>query len=111
MARTPVTWTALAREDLLNAVQYLAQEAKTKPAAANLLERLEAAAASLSAFPEMGRVVPEVGLPRRELIVEGYRLVYRVRSEVEILRLIHGRQDFLAAWRQGRERWRAPAHP
>ncbi len=104
MARTPVAWTLPARKDLLNAVQYLIQEAQTRQAAANLLERVEAAAASLSAFPEMGRVVPEVGLPLRELIVEGYRLVYRVRSEIEILRLIHGRQDFLTAWKQGRER-------
>jgi plasmid stabilization system protein ParE len=45
--------------------------------------------------------VPELGPPRRELIVEGYRLVYRVRADaVQILRLIHGKQDFVATWRR-----------
>jgi plasmid stabilization system protein ParE len=31
--------------------------------------------------------------------VKGYRLVYRVRAEIEILRLLHSRQDFARAWR------------
>ena len=101
MAGSVVAWTFPARQDLFNALRYLVQEAKSPQAAATLLERLEAAAASLRQFPERGRVVPELGPPRRELLVEGYRLVYRVRSEVEILRLIHSRQHFLRTWKDG----------
>lgn len=55
---------------------------------------------SLAESSGQGRPVPELGLPRRELLIAGYRLIYRVRSEVEILRLIHGRRDFLKAWRE-----------
>ena len=100
MARTPVAWTLPARQDLLKALEYLVTEAHAPRAAEELLDELEDAAASLADFPGKGRIVPELGPPRRQLLVKGYRLVYRVRTEVEILRLIHGRQEFLAAWRK-----------
>jgi toxin ParE1/3/4 len=93
-----VAWTLPARQDLLAAIEYLVQ--KSPPAAERLLNRLEGAAASLANAPESGRIVPELGHPRRELIVEDYRLVYRVQgSEVQILRVIHGKQDFLRTWK------------
>ena len=43
----------------------------------------------------MGRVVPEVEVPHvRELVREGYRIVYLVTEEtIEILAVLHGRQD------------------
>jgi len=62
VAGSVVAWTFPARQDLFNALRYLVQEAKSPQAAATLLERLEAAAASLRQFPERGRVVPELGL-------------------------------------------------
>jgi plasmid stabilization system protein ParE len=102
VARTTIVWTAPARQDLFHALEYLVQEAKAPQAAADLLDHIETAAASLVEFSERGRIVPELGLPRRELLVDGYRLVYRIRVAVEILRLIHGRQDFLTAWKQER---------
>jgi plasmid stabilization system protein ParE len=100
VAAPPVAWTLPARQDLLRAIRYLAEQS---PAAAEkLLNRLESAAASIAEFPERGRVVPELGLPRRELLIEDYRLVYRVRrGEIEVLRVIHGKQDFLKAWKEG----------
>ena len=100
MAPAALAWTEPAKQDLRAAVEYLAREAQAPLAAARLLDRIEAAAASLSEFPSRGRIVPELGLPRRELLVEGYRLVYREHPRVEILGLLHGRRDFLAAWRQ-----------
>ncbi len=53
----------------------------------------------LNDFPELGRIVPEIGEPNiRELLIYSYRLVYEVVSkEIEILAIIHGRQDFLSA--------------
>lgn len=48
----------------------------------------------LAAFPEMGRVVPELGEPNtRELVHTPYRIVYRVHHEkrlVEVSRFWHG---------------------
>jgi len=94
-----VGWTLAARRDLLAAVRHLVEE-DARDAASRLLDEVEAAAGSLGEFSERGRIVPELGLPRRELIVGQYRLVYRIRGEgVQILRLIHGRQDFLSAWK------------
>ena len=101
MAPKAVVWTWPARQDLLNALSYLARDAQAPAAAARLLDEVEAVASSLQHFPDRGRIVPELGAPNRELLVSGYRVVYRVRVEVEILRLLHSRQDFVQAWRAG----------
>lgn len=95
-----VAWTLAARQGLLSAVQHLADQ-EASGAAARFLDRIEAAAGSLGEFSERGRIVPELGPPRRELIVGDYRLVYRIRDDgVQILRVIHGRQSFVTAWRK-----------
>jgi plasmid stabilization system protein ParE len=101
VAPKTVAWTRTARQDLLNTLSYLALDAQAPSAAARLLDEIELAAASLREFPDRGRIVPELGPPLRELLVGSHRLVYRVRAEVEILRLLHGRQDFGRAWRRG----------
>ena len=100
MAPKTVVWTRPARQDLLNVVAYLALDAQAPSA----LDDIEAAASALADFPDRGRIVPELGSPRRELLIRDYRLVYRVRAEVEVLRLLHGRQDFTRAWRRGPHR-------
>jgi len=47
----------------------------------------------------MGRVVPEIGdVNIRELFLYSYRLIYELSSDkIEILAIIHGKQDFLGA--------------
>jgi len=47
-------------------------------------------------FPEMGRVVPEVGRSDiREIMFRGYRVVYRVAPRlVEVLTVRHGKRRF-----------------
>lgn len=103
MAPQVIGWTLPAREDLLKAVKDLGQESPA--AAGRLLDRIEEAATSLRHFPDRGRPVPELGLPRRELIVADFRLVYWTRAgDIEVLRLIHGKRDFLRAWREVGER-------
>jgi toxin ParE1/3/4 len=64
-------------------------------------DKLIDATAPLSKFPHLGRVVPEYGLSTiRELIIEPYRIVYRLilkRNEIHILRFWHsarGTPDF-----------------
>lgn len=46
----------------------------------------------IGTFPEIGRVVPEIGNPFiREVIHKKYRIIYLVkRNNIEILRIIHG---------------------
>lgn len=81
-----------------DAVAYLAQD--SRPAAERLLIAALEAAASLDAFSERGRVVPELDQPAiRELFVQRYRLLYEVRpAEVQILAFVHGARD-LTRWR------------
>jgi len=81
-----------------DAVAYLAQD--SRPAAEGLLIAALEAAASLEAFSERGRVVPELDQPTiRELFVQRYRLLYEVRpAEVQILAFVHGARD-LTRWR------------
>lgn len=87
MAR--VAWTPQALADLQAAYEFVARDSVRYAEA--LTERLFDAAERLELFPLSGRVVPEVGREDvRELIVSGYRVVYRVREvEVEILTVTH----------------------
>ncbi len=57
--------------------------------------RLYTAAEVLTDHPRLGRVVPEVEVEYvREIVREGYRIVYvEVSGDVEILAVLHGRQD------------------
>ena len=50
----------------------------------------------LAHFPEMGRVVAEVGRSEiREIMFRGYRVVYRVAPRrVEVLSVRHGKRRF-----------------
>jgi plasmid stabilization system protein ParE len=98
-----VVWAYPARADLRAALEYLAEE--SHQSASKLFEEVEAAGVSLEEFPERGRIVPELKLQdRREIFVQKYRLVYRLeRDQITILRLIHGRRDFKAAWKKMHE--------
>jgi plasmid stabilization system protein ParE len=78
--------------DLEETVRYIAPH---NPSAAKALGlALIARTKVLSEFPEMGRVVPEFGLPSiREIIFKSYRIVYRLNHEsrvVEVSRFWHG---------------------
>jgi len=47
-------------------------------------------ALTLATLPERGRVVPEVGLPYREIIFRSYRIVYMLEKElVQVIRFWH----------------------
>jgi toxin ParE1/3/4 len=55
----------------------------------------------------MGRIVPEVEDPNiRELIIYSYRLIYEIsQKRIEILTIIHGKQDFSKSFdKQGKRR-------
>ncbi|MFB0555465.1 MAG: type II toxin-antitoxin system RelE/ParE family toxin [Phycisphaerae bacterium] len=51
-------------------------------------------------LPKMGRIVPEIEDPNiRELIIYSYRVIYEISPKrVEILAIIHGKQDFTKAF-------------
>ena len=85
-----VTWTEQALEDLDSICLFIARDA---PRYAELFaDRVFRATDRLERFPYSGRIVPEIGREEiREIIVQGYRVIYRVLPDaVEILTVHHG---------------------
>jgi plasmid stabilization system protein ParE len=70
--RRRVTWSEGAHRELDEAISYVAEDSPRN--AADLLERILQAGASLSELSDRGRILPELGDPSiRELPVEPYR--------------------------------------
>lgn len=89
-----IIWSPQAIEDLRSIQLYIGRDS---PRFAVLIARkLVDAVERLAAFPESGRVVPEVGDPgMREVLWRNYRIVYRVGgAAVEIVTVFHGAQLF-----------------
>jgi len=91
---TPVVWSPEAIRDVESIRAFIAQDS---PVYAELVaRRIVAVVERLQLFPESGRMVPERQDPAiREIIVNPYRVVYRLRSGmVEIATVFRGSRDF-----------------
>lgn len=74
-----IEWSEPAVEDLRSLHAYIAKDSAHY--AASFIERLLGAVEQLVEFPESGRVVPELqAADVRELIVQGYRIIYQVET-------------------------------
>jgi plasmid stabilization system protein ParE len=85
-----VSWTNQALDDLEAICLFIARDA---PRYAEVFaDRVFRVTDRLAEFPRLGRVVPEIGREDvRELIVQSYRVIYRLLpEEVEILTVHHG---------------------
>jgi toxin ParE1/3/4 len=89
-----VRWTKPAKLDLKQIHDYIARDSKfyAQKVSQEIVDKSE----KLKDFPEIGRIVPEIGDPNiRELIIYSYRLIYEISpNEIQILTLIHGRRNF-----------------
>lgn len=88
-----VLWTHTALADVQAIREHIAQD--RPKAAERVFSRILRTANLLAEFPLIGRSGEQADT--RDLVVSGspYLLVYRVRAGVvEILRVIHGRQDW-----------------
>ena len=97
MARK-VVWTYAAWTDLESIADFISRDSPYYAGA--LVREVREAARSLSQLALRGRVVPEIGYKTiREILVQNYRLIYRVdKSRVAILAFIHGARDLRALW-------------
>lgn len=89
-----VNWTEPALEDLEAIKAYIAKDSSFY--ARQFIERIFDAATKLKTFPEIGRRVPEAGerADVRELIFQGYRIIYLIQPEnITIITVIHGSRD------------------
>ncbi|WP_019989476.1 type II toxin-antitoxin system mRNA interferase toxin, RelE/StbE family [Rudanella lutea] len=79
-----VIWTEQAYNDLHAIYEFISAESERY--ATLLTDKLFSRTQSLISFPEMGRMVPEIGKPTvRELIEGNYRIIYEIISEDIIL--------------------------
>jgi plasmid stabilization system protein ParE len=93
MARVLV-WSPEAIEDIESIAAYIARDS---PWYANAVaSKIVEIAESIPDFPEIGRVVPEIGETSiRERFVHRYRVIYRLdQARVLVAAVIHGRQEF-----------------
>jgi addiction module RelE/StbE family toxin len=99
-----VIWSIPARNDLKLIYEYIAKDSRYY--ATNVIENIVSKAENLDDFPEIGRVVPEIGDENvRELIIYSYRLIYEmVPNDVQILAIIHGKRNFSSLNRNDLER-------
>lgn len=90
-----VKWSNPAKLDLKQIHDYIAKDSKfyAKKVSEEIVNKSEI----LSSFPEIGRIVPEIGDPNiREIIIYSYRLIYEVfPNKAEVLALIHSKRNFI----------------
>lgn len=82
----------LARADLLNIWNYVADDSPTR--ADRLLDIINKKCQTLARFPKMGRARNELGASLRSFPVGNYVIFYReVSKGIEIIRVLHGARD------------------
>lgn len=88
-----VIWSRRALLDIKHIHDYIAQDSTAY--ARPFVERLLRTTRHLPQFPKSGRVMPEADDPHiREVIYQGYRIIYRLRDEtIEIVMVIHGSRN------------------
>jgi plasmid stabilization system protein ParE len=93
MARALV-WSPEAIDDVEGIAAYIERDSPwyARAVASKIVETAE----TIPLYPELGRVVPEIGDPAiRERFVHRYRVIYRIeQTRILMAAVIHGRQDF-----------------
>lgn len=89
-------WTDPALDALEGIRDYIAKDSPYY--ARRFIERIFDTAAKLKDHPKMGRPVPEADRDDvRELIYQGYRIIYRILPErVQVLTVLHGSRNLAA---------------
>lgn len=94
-----VLFTPDAAEDIINTRNYIADVLKNPEAADRLVQKLMDNAADLSDNPEIGmKLSSRFGIETdyRYLVLDKHIIVYRIDdSNVRIIRVFNGRQDYL----------------
>lgn len=89
-------WTDPALDDLEALRDHIGKDSPYY--ARRFIERIFEAAEKLQDHPQIGRSVPEANRDDvRELIFQGYRIIYRTMPHrVQILTVLHGSRDLAA---------------
>lgn len=100
-----IEWTEPALSDLADLRDYIARDSEEN--AVGFVGRLIESVEKLSAFPQMGRRVPEAQDEAiRELLFQSYRVLYRIDpAAIRILTVFHGKRDLAGRSPKPWERW------
>jgi toxin ParE1/3/4 len=90
MAERRIVRTPAAENDLIDIWVHVAAESPS--AADRLLDLLDRRIRQLAAFPESGRLRPEIASDARGLTIGRYVVLYRMTptGTVEVVRIVHG---------------------
>ena len=88
-----VKWSKPAKLDLKQIHEYIKKDSKFY--AQNVSQEIVDKSMILNSFPEIGRIVPEIGDSNiRELLIYSYRLIYEIfPDKIEVLALIHSKRN------------------
>ncbi len=91
-----VTFSARAREDLLEIWRYL-EEHGSEAVADKVYDRIEKACTRLAAYPMSGRVRPEIHLDARSIVIDRWLALYRLTNiGAQVVRVLDGARDLSA---------------
>jgi addiction module RelE/StbE family toxin len=94
--RHPVFWSQAAKNDLLQIIDYIAEDAPQT--AVKILDTLESKTNRLSRFPKSGRIIPELKRHNvykyRELIHAPWRVFYKIEEKrIFVLAVVDSRRN------------------
>ena len=92
-----IEWSHRASADIRNLKAYIAKDSPYY--ARRFTERIVTSVEKLAEFPKIGRPVPEAEGREdvRELIYQGYRIIYRTKPDrVQVVTVIHGSRNLAA---------------
>ncbi|MBG23169.1 MAG: plasmid stabilization protein [Idiomarinaceae bacterium] len=88
-----VVWSPLALKKAADIAEFISQD--NPKAAQQWVDELFKKVRLISAFPDMGRIVPELNSARyRELLFGHYRIIYLYSDHISILTIRNCRQLF-----------------
>ena len=87
-----VLWMPSALEDLKGIQEFISRDSVYY--ANKFVDGVFDATEKLEIFPEMGRIVPELGIPSvREIFYGSYRIIYElIDDDASIVAVIHGKR-------------------
>ena len=85
-----LSWSPEALEDIEAIASYIERDSPWY--AQTVTTKIVAVAEAIPEFPEIGRIVPELGIGNiRERFVYSYRLIYRIEpTQILVAAVIHG---------------------
>lgn len=96
MKQNKILWTNTAKADLIEIIEYIAQD--SIESSIEQYEKIKKVTAQLAKFPKQGRIIPELSKQNifkyREMVIPPWRLMYKIEQKtIFIMAIIDGRRN------------------